>query len=131
MLLLKCLDGSSGGMRGPRVSLEVKDAGGKPVDQKPEGGRCGNMSQLTASDFFTLKPGEFCDPFAPEGCWSYWPLRLGKPGKYAVTLVYRLEGPFVTNEDLNGPASDEAKALTAKLPRGELRSNTITVEVVE
>ncbi len=131
VVLLKGLDGSAEGLRGPQVFLEVRDAGGKPVDQKPEGGHCGNMNQLQAPDFFTLGLGEFCDPFALEGSFSYWPLKLGKPGKYAVTLVYRLAEPFVTNEALNGPASDEAKALLDKLPRGELRSNTITVEVVE
>jgi hypothetical protein len=131
VVLLQGLDGSAEGLRGPQVFLEVKDAEGKPVPQKPEGGRCGNMNQLKASDFFTLKLGEFCDPFALEGSFGTWPLKLEKPGKYAVTLVYRLKEPFVTDEKLNGPVSDEAKALLEKLPRGELRSNTITVEVAE
>lgn len=131
VLLLKCLDGSAEGLRGPHVFLEVKDTEGKPVPQKPEGGRCGNTNQLKASDFFTLTLGEFCDPFALEGSFGYWPLKVGKPGKYAVTLVYRLKEPFVTDEKRNGQVADEAKARLGKLPRGELKSNTITVEVVE
>jgi len=86
VLLLKGLDGSNRGLRGPQIFLEVKDAEGKPVDQKLEEGRCGNMNQLQASDFFTLKLGEFCDPFALVGSFAYWPLKLGKPGKYSVMV---------------------------------------------
>lgn len=131
VLLLKCLDGSAEGRRYPHVFLEVKDAGGTSIPQSPGGGRCRNLNQLREADFLELKPGESGDPCVLEGGFPYWPLKVDRPGAYRVTLVYVLKEPFVSDAKLNGPASEEARGMLGRVPRGELRSNAIELEFRE
>ena len=129
VLLLKALDGSAEGRRYPHVFLEVKDAGGTPISQSPGCGRCGNLNQLVEADFLELKPGESKDLL--EGGFPYWPLRVDRPGLYRATLVYRLKEPFTSDANMNGPVSGEVQKRLVRVPRGELRSNTVALEFKE
>lgn len=129
VLLVRCLDGSDAGRRGPHVFLEVLNEKGEPVPMPAPGGRILYTSQLCEDDFFELKPSEHCDPFALENSFDYRPLVLQCPGRYRVTLVYRLRDPFAVDEDRNGPVEGHALERLDLVPRGELRSNTLVVDV--
>jgi len=135
VLAVGSLDGSDIGWRWPVVRLTVRDSSGQIVPDKPVA-RCGNMNPLKSDDFVRLKPGQAFGPFAQAngsfGAESAIDRSLWLPGKYELTFTYdtRLEAPSKSQRvHGDGTPTAELLAMVERVPKGEFKSNVLTIEV--
>jgi hypothetical protein len=103
-------------------------------------GRCGNMNTLRPEDFKLVKPNEVFDPYTNIDDYGYFssfkisnPENFSKPGKYKIQFHYSTKSNDIKDFMGDDYQTDKKKLkdLLERVPKIELSSNVIEIEIVE
>ena len=135
--LIGSLEGSEQKFRLPYCYFTIEKPFEDPVRRVA---RCGNLLFLRVEDFKLVKPNEIFDPYSKIDEYGYYRSseinlkeNFRKPGKYKIQFHYstkanNLNGFNIYNRRAN---FDQLKDLLDKVPKIELSSNVIELEIVK
>jgi hypothetical protein len=132
LVAMRPVDGSDVGWRVVEYRWNVTDAAGQPLNRMHQA-RCGNVNSLHTSDFVEIAPGTSA-AVGPADSFLGQPdtyFQLTAPGKYIVTLTYKLDK---TAKDKGVPLGDDQPGVKPLLDRAatvECTSKPLTITVTE
>jgi hypothetical protein len=145
VILVKELDGSENKWRFPHAYFTITKIGDTAYKTRFTG-RCGNMNQIRPGDFVKVKPGSTFYPYyhfypeRPDNVYAH-DFRLFDSANFSATGKYLIRFYYSTNEAdfekwkgrFSGEPTEkqlkEMIALFAKVPKIELESNKLMIEV--
>ena len=129
------LDGSERKIRKPYCYFTIKRPGDHPA-LSMEG--CGTVNPLRAEDFVLVKSGGIFDPYQSVDDYGFFTsFQMSRKANFNEAGIYIITFHYSTlAESLNDYAAYESnfKELQAKferVPKIQLRSNTLTIEIIE
>lgn len=137
--LVGSLDASDCKWRYPYCYFEVTGPDGKSAVRAI--GRCGNMNTLREKDFVKVTPGEAFDPYQHIDDFGFFqshqlvPRNFQSAGEYRIRFVYSTKSNNIAawgGDGCDKVAADERLVgLFGQVPKFEIRSNEIKINVVE
>lgn len=134
--LIGSLDASEEKWRLPHCYFTID----KPFKDSTLIERCGNMNTLRLKDFRLVKPNGIFDPYENLEDYGFFssfaishPKNFGKTGVYKIQFHYSTKSNDI-NDFIGDGFGDDKKELTElfkKVPRIELSSNIIEIEINE
>jgi len=131
--LIGSLDGSEVRWRIPYCYFKIN----KPtIDTLPVLRRCGIVNPLRKEDFVLVKAGETFDPYQSVDDYGFFSSNeinrkenFRKPGKYSITFCYSTMPTGGYGFAANVNKTPELKTLLSNLPKIELTSNTLEIQI--